>query len=90
MIACIAILGNIEKAAIISSIPFIAEFFLKLRAKLKANSFGYYKDGKIHSFYDKIYSIPHIFTRTGKYTEKQVTYFMILIQLFFSSLIWVI
>ena len=91
VIACVAILGNIEKAALISSIPFFIEFILKLRSGLKAQSYGYYKDGKVYSFYkEKIYSIPHIFSRTGKYTERQITYFMILIQLFFSSLIWVI
>ncbi len=91
VIACIAILGNIEKAAIISSIPFFIEFLLKLRSRLKAQSYGYFKDGKVHSFYnDAVYSIPHLFTRTGKYTEKQVTYFMMAIQLFFSSLIWVV
>jgi len=90
VIATIAILGNIEKAAIIASIPFFIEFVLKARSKFKANSYGYLKDGKIHSFYDKIYSIPHIFSRTGKFTEKQIVYFCILIELFFSSLIWVL
>lgn len=90
VIACIAILGNIEKAALISSFPFFVELFLKLTSKLKARSYGYYKDGKIRSFYNRIYSIPHIFLIKGKYTEKQISNYMILIQLFFSSLIWVI
>ncbi len=90
VIACIAILGNIEKAAIIVSIPFIIEFFLKSRSKFKAQSYGYYKDGKIHSTYKKIYSLTHFFTRSGKYTEKQIVYFMIAIELVFSSLIWVL
>lgn len=89
-IVCIAVLGNVERAAIICSIPFFIEFLLKARAKFKVNSYGYFKDGKIHSFYDKIYSIPHIFARTGKFTEKQIVYFCILIELFFSSLIWII
>ncbi|MDD5650703.1 MAG: hypothetical protein PHF86_09885 [Candidatus Nanoarchaeia archaeon] len=89
-LVCIAVLGNVEKAAIICSIPFFIEFILKARNKFKVNSYGYLKDGKIHSFYDKIYSIPHIFARTGKFTEKQITFFCILIELFFASLIWVI
>ena len=89
-IAVIAILGNMEKAALVISIPFIVEFFLKLRAKLNAKSYGYYKNGKIHSYYDKIYSIPHVFSRTGKYTEKQITYFMIGIEVIFASLIWLL
>ncbi len=90
ILAVIAIVGNIEKAAFIVSIPFFIELILKSRSRFKAQSFGYYKDGKIKSIYDKIYSIPHIFTITGKYTEKQIVYFMIFIELVFSSLIWVI
>lgn len=86
----IAVIGNIEKAAIIVSIPFFIEFILKARSKFKANSYGYEKDGKIHSNYNKIYSIPHIFARTGKFTEKQIIIFCILIELVFSSLIWVL
>jgi len=89
VIVCIAILGNIERAALIISIPFFIEFLLKLRGKFKPQSYGYFKDGKVHSRYRKIYSIPHLFTRTGKFTEKQITYFMMLITLFFSLLIWV-
>ena len=91
VIATIAILGNIEKAAIIASIPFFIEFVLKARSKFKAKSYGYYKNGKIKSYHNsKIYSIPHLLTRTGKYTEKQIFWFMIAIELIFSSLIWVI
>ena len=90
ILAVIAIVGNIEKAALIISIPFFIEFILKARSGFKAQTYGYYKDGKIHSFHDKIYSIPHIFTINGKYTEKQIVYFMMLIQLLFSSLIWII
>lgn len=90
VLACIAILGNLEKATLIVSIPFFIEFLLKTRSKFRAQSYGYYKEGKIHSKYSKIYSIPHIFTRTGKFTERQIVWFMILIELGFSSLIWVV
>jgi len=91
VIAVIAILGNIERAAVIASIPFFIEFILKLRSKFKAKSYGYYHNGKIKSYHNnKIYSIPHILTRTGKYTEKQIFWFMIFIELIFSSLIWVV
>tara|TARA_Y100000310_G_scaffold345815_1_gene470395 strand:- start:9832 stop:10845 length:1014 start_codon:yes stop_codon:yes gene_type:complete len=90
VIAVIAIVGNIERAALIVSVPFFIEFILKARKRFKVKSFGYYKDGKIKSMYSKIYSIPHIFTRSGKFTEKQVTFFVIFIELIFASLIWVI
>ncbi len=89
-IAVIAIVGNIERAAIVSSVPFFIEFILKARGRFKMQSYGYYYKGKIKSYYDKIYSIPHIFTITGKFTEKQIVGFMILIQIVFSSLIWIV
>ncbi len=90
VLAAIAIVGNLEKAALILSIPFILEYLLKLRGKFKKQTIGYLKNGKIHSHYTKIYSLPHIFTRTGKYTEQQVVYFMYLFQLLFAVLIWVV
>ncbi|MFH1331678.1 MAG: glycosyltransferase 4 family protein [archaeon] len=88
-IACIAILGNIERAAIIVAIPFFIEFALKARSRFKAQSYGHYENGKIKTKYDKIYSLTHLFMR-GKYTEKQVVYFMIAIEVIFSAAIWLI
>lgn len=89
-LASIAIIGNLEKAALVASIPFFIEFALKMRGKFKNQSFGYYHNGNVKSLYKEIYSIPHILTRTGKFTEKQVVYFVLGIELFFSSLIWII
>ncbi len=91
VLACIAIIGNIERAAIIVSIPFIIEFFLKLRGKFKKKTIGILlPNGKIKSRYKKIYSIPHFFTRTGKFTEKELVFIMLVIQFIFASLIWII
>ncbi len=91
VVAVIAIVGNIERAALICSIPFFIEFLLKARSKFKANSYGEYKDGKVISLHKrKIYSLIHLFTRTGKFTEKQITYSFIAIELLFSSLIWIL
>lgn len=89
VIACVAIIGNIEKAALIASFPFIVEFFLKARSKFQAQSYGeYYKDGKVINRSPKVYSIPHIFARTGKFTERQITARLMLIEFIFASLIW--
>jgi UDP-N-acetylglucosamine--dolichyl-phosphate N-acetylglucosaminephosphotransferase len=89
ILASIAIVGNMEKAALIVSIPFIFEFILKLRRRLSADTYGMWINGKIQSKYDHIYSIPHLFTKNGNYTEKQVVYFTMIITAFFSLLIWV-
>ncbi|MFH1591809.1 MAG: hypothetical protein ABIB47_00370 [Candidatus Woesearchaeota archaeon] len=84
----IAIVGNIEKAALICSIPFILEFILKWRSKFKAQSYGYYDDGRIHSLHNKIYSLIHLFTIKPRFTERQIAYSFIFIELLVSSLIW--
>lgn len=91
VLACIAILGNLEKAVFIISIPFLIEFLLKATSKFKAQSFGYWKNGKIFSLHEnKIYSLTHLFTRTGKFTEKQIVIFLMLIELIFALLIWIV
>ena len=90
-IAVIAIIGNIEKAAIIASIPFFIEFILKWKSKFKAKSYGYYHKGKIKSHHgNNIYSLVHLLTRTGNHTEKQITTFFIVLEIIFCLLIWVI
>ncbi|MBS3117921.1 glycosyl transferase family 4 [Candidatus Woesearchaeota archaeon] len=89
-LATLAILGNIERAVFIVSIPFFFEALLKARSKFKAASYGFFKDGRIHTHSDKVCSIPHFFTRTGRFTERQITYSIIFIEIVFSSLIWVI
>ncbi len=90
VIAVIAIIGNLERAAIIVAIPYLIEFVLKARGKFQKTTVGYYKDGKVCSNYDKIYSLPHIFMRSGKYTEKQIVISFIIFELIISSLIWIL
>ena len=60
LIAIFAILGNFEKIAIFFFIPYIAETFLKLRGKLKKQSFGLpQKDGSLEMPYKKFYGLEH-------------------------------
>jgi UDP-N-acetylglucosamine--dolichyl-phosphate N-acetylglucosaminephosphotransferase len=59
-IAVIAILGDAEKIALFFFIPYIMETVLKLRGKLKKQSFGIpNKDGSLEMPYDKIYGLEH-------------------------------
>ncbi|MBT7062476.1 hypothetical protein HN924_00720 [Candidatus Woesearchaeota archaeon] len=88
-LACIAILGNIERAAAICSIPFFIEFALKSRSKFKKDTIGFVdKKNKVHSKWKGIHSLPHIWMRTGRFTEKQIVYQLMLVELAFSLLIW--
>ncbi len=90
-LAIIAILGNMEKAALIVSIPFVIEFILKMRGKLKKETLGYLlPNGNIKSKYSKIYSLPHIWMIKGDFTEKQIVYLLMSLELIFSLLIWVV
>jgi UDP-N-acetylglucosamine--dolichyl-phosphate N-acetylglucosaminephosphotransferase len=60
LIACFAILGNMEKIVLILFIPFIIEGVLKLRSGIKAENFGIpKKDDSLELPYNKIYSLTH-------------------------------
>lgn len=89
-LASMAILGNMEVAALIISVPFFIEFLLKLRGRLQKQSYGVYWNGTVKSLYTKIYSIPHLFMTRGKFTETEIVLFVYGIQLIWSGLIWFI
>lgn len=88
VVASGVIVGNMERAGIVVMIPFIIEFFLKLRSKFKASSLGKLrKDGRLEPPYGrKIYSLTHLIMNAKRMKEKDITFILILIQLFFSSL----
>jgi UDP-N-acetylglucosamine--dolichyl-phosphate N-acetylglucosaminephosphotransferase len=61
LIAIMAILGSIEKIAIFFFIPYILETILKIRGKLKKESFAKVnQDGSLEMPYDKIYGLEHL------------------------------
>jgi len=61
LIAIIAILGNIEKISVFFFIPYMLEFSLKLRGKLKKQSFAKVNsEGNLELPYRKIYSLTHL------------------------------
>lgn len=64
LIAMVAILGNMEKVATILFIPYFIEIILKLKSRLKAESFGLpQKDGTLKPRYEKNYSLTHVVMR---------------------------
>ncbi|MEM3112798.1 MAG: glycosyl transferase family 4 [Candidatus Pacearchaeota archaeon] len=61
LIAIMAIMGNYELFALFIFIPYILETGLKLRGRLKKQSFGLpMKDGSIKNKYDKFYGLEHV------------------------------
>ncbi len=87
LIASMAILGNFEKIAVFIFIPYILETFLKVRGKLKKQSFGIpQEDGSLKMPYKKIYGLTHLsifilqkFKK--KVYEKDVVYFIFAFQI---------
>lgn len=96
LIASVAILGNIEKFAIFIFIPNIIEVFLKLRGKLKKQSYGLpQKDGTLIPRYDKIYGLEHfalfsLIKFKGTARETEVVSFINAIQIVFIILGFII
>lgn len=94
LIAIMAILGNFEKIAVFVFIPYIVEIILKLRGKLKMQSFGKPNpDGSLEVPYSKIYGLEHLsifllkkIKKEGKVYEKDVVYFINFIQIIFVLL----
>ncbi len=80
--AVLAIVGSTKALAIILILPWLAEFVLKARARFHAHSWGVLqKDGTLSSPHkDKIYSLTHIFLRSGKFKEWQIVSIFTLIE----------
>ena len=87
LIAGMAILGNFERIAIFIFIPYIIETFLKIRGKLKKQSFGKPNpDNSLELPYEKIYGLTHlsiflIKKFKKKVYEKEVVYLINLFQI---------
>jgi UDP-N-acetylglucosamine--dolichyl-phosphate N-acetylglucosaminephosphotransferase len=94
MIACMAIVGNMEKIAIFFFIPYILEVLLKARGKLVVQSFGKLeKDGSLSLKQKKIYGLEHLaisFLKKIKPSKKayewEIPIFINIIQLIFVVL----
>jgi UDP-N-acetylglucosamine--dolichyl-phosphate N-acetylglucosaminephosphotransferase len=100
LIAITAILGNLEKITIFFFIPYILETILKIRGKLKKESFAKVNpDGSLEMPYKKIYGLEHLaifvlkkIKPSKKVYEKEVVYlingFQILIIILGMVLFW--
>jgi UDP-N-acetylglucosamine--dolichyl-phosphate N-acetylglucosaminephosphotransferase len=98
MIALMAILGNMEVIAVFFFIPYIIELILKVRGRLKMQSFGKpNRNNGLEMPYNKIYGLEHFamyclkkITKNGKVYEKDVVYFIHIIQIIIIGIGFVI
>jgi len=87
LIAIVAILGNIEKFALILFIPYFIELGLKTRGSLQKESFGVLKpDGSLTNRYKKWYGLEHLMisfweSTRFKATEQKVVVSILLIEI---------
>lgn len=92
IVAVGAIVGNMERAVLLTMIPFVVQVALKFWSLKKTGRFAsdlgeLQKDGTIASRYgDKIYSWTHLIMRSGRFTEIQIVAIMMAIQAAFSAL----
>jgi UDP-N-acetylglucosamine--dolichyl-phosphate N-acetylglucosaminephosphotransferase len=78
----IVIIGNIEMFGMFVFIPWIIEFFLKLRSGFRARSLGdLQKDGSLKAPYQKIHSLNHFIMKSGNINERQLTSILILFEI---------
>ncbi|MFB6292336.1 MAG: hypothetical protein ABEI58_02990 [Candidatus Nanohaloarchaea archaeon] len=67
------VIGNMEKFAVFIFAPWFLEFFLKLRSRFRAHSWGILQeDGTLKAQHRKNYSLTHPLMRRG-FTEPQIT-----------------
>lgn len=92
VIAVGAVIGNMERAVLLTMIPFIVQAALKFWSLKRTGHFAsdlgvLQKDGAIASRYgNKIYSWTHLIMRSGRFTEIQIVAIMMAIQAAFSAL----
>jgi UDP-N-acetylglucosamine--dolichyl-phosphate N-acetylglucosaminephosphotransferase len=93
LIASVAILGNIERAAIILFIPYFIELILKARGKFQKESFAKpNKDNSLELLYPKTYGLEHLMLKIikkikGKVYEKDIVRSLWLIEFIIAVLI---
>ena len=95
LVACVAILGDMEKIAILLFIPYVIDFILPMRKRLKVEAFAKVnEDGSLEQPYDKIYDITHLAIAVlrnvkQKVYERDVVEFIYLIEIVMVGLVWI-
>ena len=86
--AAVIILGDMGFVGIILAIPWILEFLLKARRRFHAHSWGILqKNGRLTSPHGrKIYSLTHLFLRTGKFKEWQIVQMFTVVEIIIAAI----
>jgi UDP-N-acetylglucosamine--dolichyl-phosphate N-acetylglucosaminephosphotransferase len=96
LVACVAILGDMEKIAILLFIPYVIDFILPMRKRLRVEAFAKVNDdGSLEQPYDKLYDITHLAIAVlrnikSKVYERDVVEFVYLIEILMVGLVWIV
>jgi UDP-N-acetylglucosamine--dolichyl-phosphate N-acetylglucosaminephosphotransferase len=96
LVACVAILGDMEKIAILLFIPYVIDFILPMRKGLKVEAFAKVnEDGSLEQPYDKIYDTTHLAIAVlrnikRKVYERDVVVFIYLMEIVMVGLVWIV
>jgi UDP-N-acetylglucosamine--dolichyl-phosphate N-acetylglucosaminephosphotransferase len=95
LVACVAILGDMEKIAVFLFIPYAIDFILPMRKGLNVEAFAKVNDdGSLEQPYDKIYDTAHLAIAVlrnikRKVYERDVVEFIYLIEVVMVGLAWI-
>ncbi len=79
--ACVTVLGNMEKFAILCFTPWVVEALLKAASRFNAETYGMLQtNGVVKPRDNSIRSMTHLVMKSGNFTEAQVTMILIAVE----------
>ncbi|MDD3710823.1 MAG: hypothetical protein PHH78_10970 [Methanothrix sp.] len=96
LMACVAILGNMEKIAVLLFLPYGLDFFLQARGRFKREAFaGVNEDGSLEKPFKSIFHLTHLSIAAlmrvkGTVREREVVLFMYGMELAIVGLIYIL
>jgi len=78
VVACVTVVGNMEKFAVLCFTPYIAEALLKAWSRFEAESYGVLQpDGTVKPRDGKVRGLTHLVMSRGDFNESQVTLILV-------------
>jgi UDP-N-acetylglucosamine--dolichyl-phosphate N-acetylglucosaminephosphotransferase len=87
VIACVAIMGNMEKIAMGLFALYFIEFFIKAKSRFKGECFGTPGEDNVLMPPKKIQSLTHIIMKFGEFKEQKLVIIILTVQLAIAMLV---
>jgi UDP-N-acetylglucosamine--dolichyl-phosphate N-acetylglucosaminephosphotransferase len=89
--ACVTVLGNMEKFAILCFLPWIIEAVLKAMSGFRSENYGVLqRDETVKPRESEIRSLTHLVMRSGNFTEKQVSMILIALEVLICAIAFLV